>query len=154
MFLNILQLPFNNLLSLFRDRKVVLLGDLASGVAHLVAEQVGGSILFSEAGAVGMAQVVVLEVYAEGFLDFLRVVFHRIDGLDFAVWEAIYKLEGGEGRAGCVGDDGLVLITNLCIGLIGGVGCFLKCLLLAFIVPPISVGWRVSHNRLPLWLRL
>ena len=65
MFLNILQLPFNNLLALFGYRKVVLLGDFAAGVAHLVAEQVGGRVLFGEAGAVGMAQVVVLEVFAE-----------------------------------------------------------------------------------------
>ena len=119
---NILQLPLNNLLALFRYCEVVLLGDFATCVAHLVAEQVGGRVLLGEAGAVGMAQIVVLEVYAEGFLDFLRVVFHRIDGLYFAVWEAIYKLEGGEGRAGCIGDDSLVLITYLCIGLIGGVG--------------------------------
>ena len=71
MFLNILQFPFNNLLSLFRDRKVVLLGDFAVGVSHLVAEQVGGRVLLGEAGAVGVAEVVVLEVYAEGFFDLL-----------------------------------------------------------------------------------
>ena len=68
-FSNVLQLPFNNLLALFGYCEVVLLGDFATGVAHLVAEKVGGRVLLSEAGAVGVAQVVVLEVYAEGFLD-------------------------------------------------------------------------------------
>ena len=61
LFSNILQFPFNNLLALFGYRKVVLLGDFAAGVDHLVAEQVGGRVLLGEAGAVGMAQVVVLE---------------------------------------------------------------------------------------------
>ena len=50
---------------MFRYRKVVLLGDFAAGVSHLVAEQVGGRVLLGEAGAVGVAKGVVLEVYAE-----------------------------------------------------------------------------------------
>ena len=40
-------------------------------MSHLVAEQVGGRVLFGEAGTVGMAKVVILEVYAEGFFDLL-----------------------------------------------------------------------------------
>ena len=88
---NILQHPLNDLLSLFRDCEVVLLGDFAVGVAHLVAEQVGGRVLLGEAGAVGMAKVVVLEVYAEGFFDLPHVVFHRIDGRCFAAWFGVLK---------------------------------------------------------------
>ena len=122
LFLNILQYPLNDLLSLFRNCEVVLLGDSAGGVAHLVAEQVSGRILLGEMGAVGMAEIVVFEVYAKSFFDSLRVVFHRIDGLDLSVWQGVDELERGEGSAGCVGDDNLVLITYLCIGLIGGVG--------------------------------
>ena len=71
MLLNILQHPLNNLLTLFRNCEVVLLGDLATCVAHLVTEQVGGRVLLGEASAVGMAKVVVLEVYTEGFFDLL-----------------------------------------------------------------------------------
>ena len=36
---------------------------------HLVAEEGGGEALFCEAGAVGVAEVVVFEVDAEGSLD-------------------------------------------------------------------------------------
>ena len=59
----------------------------------------GGRVLLSEAGAVGMAKVVILEVYAEGFFDFLGMVFHRIDGLDFSVWQGVDEFERGEGIA-------------------------------------------------------
>ena len=90
---NILQFPLNNLLALFRYSEVVLLGNFTTGMAHLVAKQVGGRVLLGEAGAVGMAQVVVLEVYAEGFLDLFGVIFHRIDGLYFAVWQGVDKFE-------------------------------------------------------------
>ena len=91
-------------------------------MAHLLAEQVGGRVLLGEAGAVGVAQVVVLEVYAEGFLDLFGMVFHRVYGLYFTVWQGVDEFERGEGIAVCIGDDGLVLITDLCVGLIGGVG--------------------------------
>ena len=44
-----------------------------------------------------MAQVVVLEVYAEWFFDLLGVVFHRIDGLNLATKQGFDKFERGEG---------------------------------------------------------
>ena len=75
-FSNILQLTLDNLLALFRDSEVVLLRYFATCMSHLVAEKVGGGVLLSEAGAVGMAEIVVFEVYAKSFFDFLRVVFH------------------------------------------------------------------------------
>ena len=51
-----------NLRPVFGYGDVVLFGYPTSGVAHLVAEQVGGEVLFGEAGAVGVAKVVVFEV--------------------------------------------------------------------------------------------
>ena len=51
------------------------------------------------------------------------MVFHRVDGLDLSVWQGVDELERGEGRAGCVGDDSLVLISYLGVGLGGGISC-------------------------------
>ena len=82
---------------------------------HLVAEKVGGSVLLGEAGAVGVAEVVVLEVYAEGFFGLFGVIFHRIDGLYFAVRQGVDEFERGEGRAIRIGDNGLVPITYLAV---------------------------------------
>ena len=59
----------NNPLAVFRDCDIILLRHSTARVAHLVAEEVGGEILLGEAGAVGVAQVVVFEVDAEALLD-------------------------------------------------------------------------------------
>lgn len=67
--LNPLHHPSNNPLAVFGYGDIILLRHAATRVAHLVAEKVRGEILLGEAGAVGMAEVVVFEVDAERVLD-------------------------------------------------------------------------------------
>lgn len=66
----------NNLRPTFRYGDVVLFGDSTAGMSHLVTEQMGGEVLFGEAGAVGVAEVVIFEVDSKGFFDLSGMIFH------------------------------------------------------------------------------
>ena len=93
---NPLNLLPNNLRSVFRHRNIIFFGDLTTGVPHLLTEQVHGCVLFSKTSAVGMAEVVIFEVDAQGGLDHFRVIFHGIHGLDLAIQKGIDEREGRE----------------------------------------------------------
>ena len=43
-----------------------------------------------------MAEIVVFEIDVQAFFNFLGMIFHRIDGLDFAIQQRIDEREGKE----------------------------------------------------------
>ena len=69
--------------------------------------------MFGKSSAVGVPEIMIFEFNVQGFLDFARVIFHRINGLNFTVRQGIDEQEGRDRLSICVSNNSLILGANI-----------------------------------------
>ena len=80
-------------------------------VSHLITQKVCWRIENGKLSAVSVSQIVIFEIDTVSTFERSGMIFHRIDGLDFAVRQGIHQFKAGDFAVIRINDDGLVLFA-------------------------------------------
>ena len=83
-------------------------------VSHLLAQDMSRCVHLRKPCPVRMPEIMIPEAYPQFVLNVLRMVFHRVQCLKFAVRQGIHHVAGGEERTVEVGNHRLILHSLLC----------------------------------------